>query len=69
MVGSLLPSEQMLAGVVATCIAFFFGIGSVQFWSALGLGTGWFFAGLGRFVRAGGLRGELARERSLHPDV
>jgi hypothetical protein len=28
-----------------------------------------FLNGFGKFVRVGGLRGELARERALHPDL
>lgn len=67
--GALLPSEQMVAGIVISGLAFFFGFGSLGFWTMLGLGTGWFLNGLGKFVRAGGLRGELARERGLHPDI
>jgi hypothetical protein len=45
------------------------GSGSILFWATLGLGAAWFFNGLGKFVRVGGLRGELARERRLNPDA
>jgi hypothetical protein len=68
-VGALLPSEQMIAGLVLAGLAFFFGFGSIGFWTLFGLGAGWFLNGFGKFVRVGGLRGELARERSLHPDL
>ena len=68
-VGALLPSEQMIAGLVLGGLAFFIGSGSVGFWTVLGLGFGWFLHGLTQFVRVGGLDGELARERHLHPHV
>ena len=67
-VGALLPSEQIVAGLVLAAIAFFLGSGSIGFWTALALGAGCFLNGLTKFVRVGGLNGELARERSLHPD-
>lgn len=68
-VGALLPSEQMVAGLLLGGLAYFFGIATIGFWTLLGLGAGWFLNGLARFVRVGGLDGELARERSLQPDV
>lgn len=68
-VGALLPSEQMVAGLVIAGFAFFFGFGSVGFWTVLGLGGGLFLNGLAKFVRVGGLRGELARDRALHLDM
>jgi hypothetical protein len=68
-VGALLPSEQMMAGVVLAGVALFVGFGSIGFWAMLGLGAGLFLNGFGKFVRVGGLRGELARERALHPEL
>lgn len=68
-VGALLPSEQMVAGAVVGGLSFFLGSGSVGFWAMLLLGAGWFLNGLAKFVRVGGLEGELARERGLHPDI
>ena len=67
-VGALLPSEQMVAGLLLGAIAFFVGTGSLGFWLVLALGGGCFLNGLTKFVRVGGLNGELARERSLHID-
>ena len=67
-VGALLPSEQMVAGVVLGAIGVFLGYGSLGFWMLLALGAGCFLNGLTKFVRVGGLNGELARERSLHID-
>lgn len=61
-VGTLLPSEQMVAGLVLGGLAFF-GAGSIWFWLVLVSGTGLFLNGLGKFVRVGGLEGELARGR------
>lgn len=67
-VGALLPSEQMVAGLVLASIALFLGYGSLGFWGMLAIGAGCFLNGLTKFVRVGGLTGELARERSLHPE-
>ena len=63
-VGALLPSEQMVAGMVVAGLAFFFlGAVSIWFWVALVSGAGVFLNGLGSFIRVGGLKGELARSR------
>lgn len=67
-VGALLPSEQMVAGLVLGGCAFFFGPASIGFWTLLAVGGGWFLNGFTRFVRVGGLRGELARESDLRSD-
>lgn len=67
--GALLPSEQMVAGLVLGGLAFLLGFGSIWFWAMLGLGAGCFLNGLNRFVRVGGLRGELARERGVRLDA
>lgn len=59
----------MIAGLVIGGFSLFLGFGTPQFWAILGLGAGLFFHGLAKFVRVGGLKGELARERALHHDV
>lgn len=59
----------MVAGLVIGGSGFFLGFGTPQFWAILGLGAGWFFHGLAKFIRVGGLKGELARERALHHDL
>ena len=68
-VGALLPSEQMVAGLALGGLAFFFGIATIGFWTLLALGAGCFLNGFTRFVRVGGLKGELARGSGLHPDL
>jgi hypothetical protein len=68
-IGALLPSEQMMAGLVLAGVALFVEFGSIGFWAMLGLGAGLLLNGFGKFVRVGGFRGELARERALHPEL